>query len=135
MTHWGRAQPPFDLEAARRFVAGVLIVGFMASLHKKRMVEILNHVQRDRCGICGKAMLQGRGRRKRSLEHVWSKADGGRDGVGNFVAAHVRCNHEKGGKRPTGCQIIMLIAVCEVLDVPLQLKADQPPWRLPPPGK
>lgn len=134
MTHWGRTAAPFDLAAARVWVAGVRDVSFMASIHKTRMVEILDHAQRDRCAICGKAMLHGRGRRKRNLEHVWPKALGGLDEPGNLMAAHARCNTEKGDRPPNGCEIIMLLAVCEVLDIPLQLKSDQPPWRLPPPG-
>lgn len=113
----------------------MLRVGFVASTHKGRMVELLDHAQFDRCGICGKALLHGRGRKKRNLEHVWPKGLGGLDEPGNLLTAHVRCNAEKGDRPPTGCQIIMLIAVCERLDIPLQLKMGHRPWRLPPPGK
>lgn len=135
MTHWGATRKPFDLDAARQWIKGVLSVGFMAALHKAKMVETLDDAQFDKCGICGKSMLHGRGRRKRNLEHVWPKGQGGYDGPGNFMAAHVSCNAGKGGQRPSGCQIIMLVAVCERLDIPVKLKPDMNPWRLPPPRK
>jgi hypothetical protein len=123
LTHWGRTVEPFDLAAARTWIAGVLRVGFVASTHKGRMVELLDQAQFDRCGICGKALLHGRGRKKRNLEHVWPKGLGGLDEPGNLLTAHVRCNAEKGDRPPTGCQIIMLIAVCERLDILFRVAA------------
>jgi 5-methylcytosine-specific restriction endonuclease McrA len=47
-----------------------------------------------------------------SLDHVIPRRHGGHNLVGNLIVMHERCNSEvKGGRMPTGCELIWLLAV------------------------
>jgi 5-methylcytosine-specific restriction endonuclease McrA len=70
-------------------------------------------VQGGICAICGGRMppLDDYHGNPPSREHVIPKSWGGRDCLGNIVAAHHRCNMRKANRRPTGCELIWLQAV------------------------
>jgi hypothetical protein len=60
--------------------------------------------QRGYCGICGrklKSLLHC------TIDHVHPRARGGKSD-GNRIAAHQRCNEEKGDRPPNGCEQIWL---------------------------
>lgn len=44
-------------------------------------------------------------------DHVIPKSRNGRDKLGNIVAMHSACNNAKGDDKPTGCELIWLLAV------------------------
>lgn len=89
---------------------------------------VLYCAQGGLCGICGQPLDErgpydiGRGYQPPNVEHVWPMGLGGYKGLGNIVVAHPRCNRHKGGRLPTGCEIIVLVAVSARLAVPVQLK-------------
>lgn len=100
-----------------------------------RTVSRLWRIQDGLCAICGKPMPeQARQSKSRclSLDHVWPRnrkrcvglpaappsggrhrhvLNGRRVWPWQLVAAHGRCNHAKGNRPPTGCEIIWLMAV------------------------
>ena len=81
---------------------------------RERLRGALHRAQGGRCGLCG-----GRLRNMLSvtLDHVLPKSRGGMLG-GNVVAAHANCNLRKGDRMPTGCELIMLLAVNAVMGTP-----------------
>lgn len=97
----------------------ILEHGFTQWWDSHKLRRILCWAQDDRCAICGGEMS----RFNVTLEHVWPRVEGGFNGPGNMVGAHRGCNHAKGSRLPTGCEIISLVAVCMRLDVSVRLKA------------
>ena len=91
--------------------------GGFSSARSSEWQQVLAVAQRDRCGICGQQL-----NRAINVDHVLAKSSGGHHGLGNIVAAHASCNAHKGNRLPTGCEIIMLVAACARLAVPVQLK-------------
>lgn len=89
------------------------------------------------CALCGKRFSPNlhstEDRWQATVDHVWPIAKGGYDGKGNIVAAHKKCNNDKGQRRPTGCEIIWLVAVCERNRWPIKLKPDSA-WQPNAPG-
>lgn len=74
------------------------------------------------CAICGYKMLAlgdhlGLRNRRPSCEHVIPRSMGGSDHLGNIVASHWICNSLKSDRKPTGCELIWLLAVNARLDV------------------
>lgn len=80
----------------------------------------LCRVQDRRCACCFEHMAKKRrlgsgpkGKKKRdnpnraSIDHVVPRALGGLN-EGNIVAVHLRCNGRKGGRMPTGCELVVL---------------------------
>lgn len=59
-----------------------------------------------------------------TFDHVWPKSRGGYAYMGNLLIAHSACNHRKGNRLPTGCEIIWLSAVCERLKIPMRPKPE-----------
>lgn len=73
----------------------------------------LIRIQNFRCAYCSKAFLLNGYRyspRSPSLDHVRPRKDG-HTRVGNVVVVHRRCNEAKGGRLPTGCELLILEAV------------------------
>lgn len=66
----------------------------------------LSAAQVMKCGICGADLEDDP-----TIDHVIPRSRGGHDGCGNIVAACFPCNNRKGGRMPTGCELIVLIAV------------------------
>lgn len=107
------------IEKARLITSTVLGAGH-GGAHMARMMRVpLLHAQNRLCGICGTNLHSGG---PLNTDHVWPKAEGGFDGPGNIVLAHMACNDRKGKRLPTGCEIIALVAVCARLWIPVQLK-------------
>lgn len=65
------------------------------------------------CGLCGERFVppnrehEVRWGLRRSFDHVEPKGAGGPD-RGNLLLAHQGCNNKKGGRPPTGCELIWL---------------------------
>lgn len=57
-----------------------------------------------------------------SVDHVVALSKGGYDGWGNVLAAHRKCNAAKSNRSPTACELIWLMAVCERIKRPMQLR-------------
>lgn len=86
---------------------------------RRRMRQRLSMVQGNRCGICGNAMLDGKGLWQHpsyvTLDHVHPKrriarGEEGRH-AGNLIAVHRKCNEQKDDRTPTGCELVMLAFV------------------------
>jgi 5-methylcytosine-specific restriction endonuclease McrA len=78
----------------------------------------LLEVQSWLCAICGKPMTRTKDPFLRATaDHCIPLARGGPDRLGNLVAAHWQCNHAKGDRRPTGCELVWLLAVNNRLNV------------------
>lgn len=81
------------------------------------LVELRGIIQRAQwhiCPICGEDLplnLTLRPDWRPSFDHVWPLVTGGRDGLGNIVVVHQHCNSTKAGRRPTGCELVWLMAV------------------------
>lgn len=106
-----------DADYARIHATIILARGYTHWWDGHRLRRILLWAQDGRCGICGEPMDQY----DVTTEHVWPRGQRGFNGPGNVVAAHRDCNSWKGGRRPTGCEIIVLVAVNARLDVPTKL--------------
>src|SRR5687768_16470364 len=59
------------------------------------------------CPICGLRLRAGG---RLNMDHVIPRGRGGPDKLGNVLLAHVACNDAKGGRMPTGCELIALLA-------------------------
>lgn len=66
----------------------------------------LRELQGGLCALCAKALSPN----QMTVDHVWPRAVH-RNRQRNHVAAHYACNHAKGGRLPTGCELIWLDAV------------------------
>lgn len=69
------------------------------------------------CAICGTPMNDGTHWGAATNDHVIPKSAGGQDRLGNLVAAHRSCNMRKGSDRPSGCELVWLLAVNNRLGV------------------
>lgn len=70
----------------------------------------LIRVQDFRCAYCRKAFLLNGYRfspRSPTIEHVRPRSHG-HSRVANAVVVHRRCNEAKGGRPPTGCELLAL---------------------------
>lgn len=85
----------------------------MHSATKRSLRRRLLGVQLGLCAICGQPLEEHAALPEMlpSLDHVIPITAGGPDRPGNYVAAHVACNVTKGNRRPTGCELIYLLAV------------------------
>ena len=68
------------------------------------------------CAICGRRMpplgnYEPRALQRVTREHVIPQSWGGPNQLGNIVAAHWLCNSRKSDRKPTGCELIWLLAV------------------------
>lgn len=81
------------------------------------LVEAQNHM----CAICGGHLVRRVQKTEAhwgpSVDHVIPVSRGGPDRLGNYLAAHIRCNTEKADRWPTGCELILLMAVNAKLGV------------------
>jgi 5-methylcytosine-specific restriction endonuclease McrA len=82
----------------------------------KRSAEELYHTrerlfaaQRGLCAICAHPLDPVIHRA--TTDHVIPLALGGKDGLGNFVATHNKCNNWKANDVPTGCEMVWLLLV------------------------
>lgn len=83
---------------------------------RKRLRRALIEAQGNLCGICGLPMdpdhhLDRPGRA--TLDHVFPQRNGGTDAT--CLAVHSKCNNDKGGRKPTGCEILTLEATRAVV--------------------
>ncbi len=80
---------------------------------------MLRRLQGELCPICGAHLADDTESEhwRPTLEHVIPKALGGWDAVGNLLVAHALCNRRKAHHKPTGCQIIWLLAINNRLGV------------------
>jgi 5-methylcytosine-specific restriction endonuclease McrA len=86
--------------------------------HLAALRRVLLRSQLGLCGICGEPLYKrGIGAEKPTTDHVFCLSRGGPNRLGNMVAAHSRCNHKKADRRPTGCEIVMLMAVNNRLQI------------------
>lgn len=78
------------------------------------LMEVIAFMQHGRCVLCARALEFGihpiYGDFRPSYEHVIPRSLGGRN-VGNRLVSHRRCNSAKGSAKPTGCELLMLLAV------------------------
>lgn len=87
------------------------------SFSRRHMLAVLYEAQHGRCGICEQHMpptrtaTDQRNPMRPTVEHVVPKGSGGFDGRGNIVAAHSRCNSDKGGRYPTPGELTFLAQV------------------------
>jgi hypothetical protein len=72
-----------------------------------KRLPVLIELQDWFCPICGGSLRVG----VLSVDHVWPRRGPGRGLQRNHLAAHERCNHRKGARRPTGCELIWLEAI------------------------
>lgn len=70
---------------------------------------LLYAAQEGICALCGRP-LEGPGP-KHSLDHVIPHALGGKNALGNLVLSDDLCNRRKANDQPTGCEMVMLLAV------------------------
>lgn len=70
--------------------------------------RVLWRCQKQICGLCGTPIRRAW---QVSIEHVVPRCLGGALGFGNVIGAHGECNRRKGGRMPTGCELIWLLAV------------------------
>jgi 5-methylcytosine-specific restriction endonuclease McrA len=68
---------------------------------------ILLPAQDGLCPTCGKPVHY----LDETLDHVLALRLGGADRLGNVLVSHFDCNHDKGHRLPTGCELIWLLAV------------------------
>lgn len=116
------------VERRRVWVQWLAAGNYESYRHKSRLVTILRHLQSNRCSICGKPFSSRHGP---TADHVLARAAGGFNGPGNLLLAHAHCNRVKGDRLPTACELILLVAICDRLGIPVRLKAEHG-W-LPPP--
>ena len=77
------------------------------------MRSTLAAAQDYRCYLCGEVVKPAlfAGPDACTFDHVHPDKLYGRKKVwrfGNHLAAHAQCNHDKGARRPTGCEILFL---------------------------
>lgn len=82
----------------------------------RRVIKgMLVHAQDGICPICSEPLedrYRATDKRAPTIDHVIPLALGGHNLVGNMLAAHRYCNSvTKGGRMPTGCELIWLLAV------------------------
>lgn len=82
--------------------------GFRTLAEQRAFAHKLHGLLRCRCALCWTPWAEGE---RYTFDHVWPVGLGGRRGPGNLLLAHERCNCAKGGRRPTGCELIMLAYV------------------------
>lgn len=76
--------------------------------------DLLSSAQDGLCAICGKPILDVTDpdlEARPSVDHVIPRQMGGADRLGNMLLTHRGCNTEKGCRRPTGCELVWLLAV------------------------
>lgn len=86
------------------------------------LIERMIEAQLGRCVLCGQTLdadtdLHMSDPLRPSFDHVMPRARGGRD-AGNRIAAHRKCNSDKGSRLPTGCELIWLSVVNLMLTPP-----------------
>jgi hypothetical protein len=77
---------------------------------RERRLRQLAELQDWFCPLCAGSLRVG----VLSVDHVWPRRGKGRPGRGlqqNHLATHERCNHRKGDRQPTGCELVWLTAV------------------------
>jgi 5-methylcytosine-specific restriction endonuclease McrA len=79
------------------------------------LIEEMADAQGGRCVLCGWALifdddLPDHAPQRASFDHVIPRSRGGAN-HGNRLAAHRKCNTEKGSRMPTGCELVWLAAV------------------------
>lgn len=79
---------------------------------KARVLAQLLDAQEGRCCLCHEPLDIAAPRYEdgANLDHVVPRVRGGRD-ADNLLATHRRCNSEKGGRSPTGCEVLWLAVV------------------------
>lgn len=88
------------------------------------------------CSICGERMTpvhKFHPDRGWTIEHVFNRASKRFHTVGNKLVSHSECNHRKGDRDPTGCEVILLHAVNAKLGFELKPRPpreylDRLPW-------
>lgn len=87
----------------------------MARSERTALLPVLMRAQKRRCASCAGLMFDKANECETgfhaSIDHVYPRAHGGPDAIGNFVAMHYRCNQRKADRAPTGCELIWLAAV------------------------
>jgi hypothetical protein len=79
------------------------------------LIERMAEAQKGLCILCGTRIffdveLPDWAPQRASFDHVLPRSRGGVN-VGNRLAAHRRCNEDKGNRMPTGCELVWLAAV------------------------
>lgn len=85
--------------------------------------------QRRHCPICGWPLELAQMREPLvgwSIDHVWPRRFRFRD-HGNMLIAHLACNNGKAARLPTGCELLMLVAVNAQLGWKLTIKPPRRP--------
>lgn len=87
---------------------------------KRAVRRMLRRLQGEICPCCGMRLDPASSHRhvmSPTLDHVIPLALGGWDGPGNLLAVHMRCNNRKANRKPTGCELIWLLAINNRLGV------------------
>lgn len=74
------------------------------SRHRDALLGAQSHI----CACCGMRITS---MYDATVDHVIPMVMGGSKGIGNIVAVHRRCNHDKAGRYPNGCELLWLEAV------------------------
>lgn len=82
---------------------------------RRAALRLLIKAQGRCCAICGRMFSPNLHETELhwqpSIDHVIPLGMGGPDRLGNFLAAHRFCNGQKGDRKPTGCEVIWLLAM------------------------
>lgn len=86
-----------------------MLARYEHTFRKHRVRELLWQAQNGNCVSCGMPMVS-RYRYETSgdrdtLDHLWPKSLGGRDGPGNFGLMHHKCNAAKASRLPNAAEL------------------------------
>lgn len=89
---------------------------------KKSVRDVLWQAQQGRCYCCDRPMTHitddPRGGARCTLDHVFPKAGGGWDALGNLALMRERCNVAKGNRPPNKRMIASLVRINAILGWP-----------------
>lgn len=74
------------------------------------------------CAVCGDAMVPAsiyHPTRGWTIEHVYPRSSKRYYADGNKLVSHSQCNWRKGDRQPTGCEVLLLHVVNEILGLEL----------------
>lgn len=87
---------------------------------KRAIRRLLRRLQGELCPACGSHLASSSPDQPHwgpTIDHVIPRALGGWDAPGNLLAVHLVCNRRKAHRKPTGCEIIWLLAINNRLGV------------------
>lgn len=96
-----------QFHAVTRMSPGQIAAIKIRKTREDRIIRLrLVDIQAGICAICGQPMGTDS-----SIDHVLALSRGGKDALGNMVAAHALCNSDKSNQFPKGCTLVWLLSV------------------------